>query len=863
MRENASQLVQLIPKDCPGLTVHDVTHLDALWETADLIAGPDFSINPAEAFVFGAAILLHDSAMSVAAFPGGLSAISQTLEWKDAVFAAFQTRGEPPPNDDSVANPPEEIREEILFSVLRALHARQAENLISISWESGTNGEKLKLLDDVKLRNAYGKSIGRIAHSHHWEIERLSVELREDAGIATALPNPWTLNEIKVACLLRCADAAHIDDRRAPSMLFALTKPTGISEQHWRFQNKLNKPVFKSDSLCYSSGQDFEIDDTSAWWMCFDFIGLIDRELSSSNALLQDINASKFAAGRVFGAENPLILAKQIRPKGWRPVNAEIRVSNPISVAETLGGRNLYGRSAFAPIRELIQNAVDAVRARRGLEERSVDWGQIRVLLEADCENGPRAARLHIDDNGVGMSERVMVGPLIDFGKSLWNSSLLHDELPGLQSRSFRAAGKFGIGFFSVFLLGKNVSVISRRYSSGLDDARVLEFSSIDNRPILRNAKKGELPNDFCTRISVRIEDIDELSEDASSSLLRARRRGKSSEQVTVHDILVTRVRQLIAALDINVEIEDKIAGSSYSHGSDWQNVSVDRFLDELLSGLPEEQSARLIAMHQNQLECVVDTNGSVLGRSALYVGNRGLYRSDFAVGLNHVSVGGLIYPSMGFTNFDYLGVMNGNTEVATRHHAFPEIQDEVLVDWSTIQAERMDLSKFSVPRLMDVCHQIMRLYGDPGNLPFCFAGDSFLTLSEFRTLAESSKKLHFPIYKSYDDAFYLHRSSKLTTKFFVPGAISESIVVNTEDERNIFDGDKSKNIIEDAPLFVEREELEEQLDNTGLQLLFEELDMIWECDWVMVVERRQIFKGDYYEKFKDNWVLTLNRENS
>jgi hypothetical protein len=53
MRENVSPLVSAAHIDCPGLTVHDVTHLDALWETASLIGGDNFALNPAEAFVLG------------------------------------------------------------------------------------------------------------------------------------------------------------------------------------------------------------------------------------------------------------------------------------------------------------------------------------------------------------------------------------------------------------------------------------------------------------------------------------------------------------------------------------------------------------------------------------------------------------------------------------------------------------------------------------------------------------------------------------------------------------------------------------------------------------------------------------------
>ena len=67
MRNNVSHLVSQIHRDLPGITVHDVTHLDALWIVADTIAGDSFSLTPTEAFVFGASILLHDAGMAIAA----------------------------------------------------------------------------------------------------------------------------------------------------------------------------------------------------------------------------------------------------------------------------------------------------------------------------------------------------------------------------------------------------------------------------------------------------------------------------------------------------------------------------------------------------------------------------------------------------------------------------------------------------------------------------------------------------------------------------------------------------------------------------------------------------------------------------
>jgi len=112
MREKASMLVASIEADVPGLTVHDVTHLDALWDMASLLAH-DFELNPAEAFVFGAAILLHDAGMSLAAYPNRVDDLKATMIWKD--LAAQQSN--------------QLSEKELISIVLRKLHAQKAGSL--------------------------------------------------------------------------------------------------------------------------------------------------------------------------------------------------------------------------------------------------------------------------------------------------------------------------------------------------------------------------------------------------------------------------------------------------------------------------------------------------------------------------------------------------------------------------------------------------------------------------------------------------------------------------------------------------------------------------------------------------------------
>ena len=188
----------------PELTIHDISHLDALWEVASTVAGSDFPLNPIEAYVFGAAILLHDAGLCFEAYSGGKEALRETLEWRDAYGRLSRT-----PNEMR------DLDQEADLEALRALHASQATRLAIEPWRSD-EGE-LYLIEDRELRENYGHLIGDLASSHHWDLDvvvgRLSI-LRPPASF---FDNNWVVDSLKVACMLRVADAGHMDGRRAPS----------------------------------------------------------------------------------------------------------------------------------------------------------------------------------------------------------------------------------------------------------------------------------------------------------------------------------------------------------------------------------------------------------------------------------------------------------------------------------------------------------------------------------------------------------------------------------------------------------------------------------------------------------------------
>ena len=498
-RERVAHLISTLGAELPALTVHDITHLDALWRVADQIAGADYQINPAEAFVLGGAFLLHDAAHVVAAYPRRLADIKDTVHWKD--FIAQRHGGEEPA--------PGSLSEKTaLFFVLRHLHAEQAHRLPHVEWQLPGTGEKMFLLESLELRQYYGDLIGQIASSHHWSPHRVAEVFRERIVTPPAfLPTEWQVDAMKLAFLLRTADAAHIDDQRAPWFLFALRQPSGISESHWRFQAKLGQCVRTAQGELRISGSPFAIEERTAWWLAYDTARMIDDELRAARAMLQEEGRTPFAATTVQGVETPEAFSRHVPTTGWQPVGIAPRIDDVSRVIEMLGGSKLYGDEPAMALRELLQNSIDAVRALRAIGGLDDHEGQVVVSLE-NC-GASDSFVLRVTDTGIGMSRNVLSRVLLDFGQSLWKSDRIREEWPGLASRKFDAAGQFGIGFFSVFMLGDHVTVTTRRHSRHIDDSAeqwTLSFDSgVRGRPLLRESTTDELLHRAGTRISVRI----------------------------------------------------------------------------------------------------------------------------------------------------------------------------------------------------------------------------------------------------------------------------------------------------------------------------------------------------------------------
>lgn len=702
-----------IGKDLPDFTVHDVSHIDALWEMAELIAGPDYPLNPAEAFVLGGAFLVHDLGMGLAAYPGGVDDVRKQQLWSDTIVSALRRRGGEWRDSSSFNDLPPDVEREALATVLRALHAERAEHLATASWRSTGGGETYHLIEDVELRTTYGPIIGRIAHSHWWSVDRLASEFPSDLGAPGGFSNDWTIDALKLAAILRVADASHLDERRAPGFLRALRNPVGTAEAHWVFQEKLYQPRRESDRLVFTTKSVFALGDRAAWWLCFDTLQMVDKELRQVDAMLLDARRTRFLARSVAYVDSPERLAKLIQVQGWIPVDTRIRVTAVAKLVSSLGGEQLYGPDSTVPLREIIQNGSDAVRARRLLEKRDPKWGTITVRMGQD-ESGHW---IECEDSGLGMSPRVLAGPLLDFGSSFWSSSMMHVELPGLESAGFHSTGKYGIGFFSVFMWGERIMVTSRRFDGSLDDTWILEFEQgLENRPLLRRGNREESIRDGGTRIRIWFR-----NEETFHRLLS----GEGERQRSFS----TLCARLCPTLDVGLftqEFTEPPIG--VVQASDWIEMPGTDLLRRVWrSEEPTEVEDKIFAERFGPLlRPVHDSEGNCIGR--VCITPRG-GSSTPSLGKGVVTVGGFRSGSM----YGLAGVLLGNSERAARDVGVPYVDIDALRAPLSEQVEVLQAILDDCDEQAECAAIARRLGVHTGRLTIAYGSSGWLTYGDIR----------------------------------------------------------------------------------------------------------------------------------
>ncbi len=371
-----------------------------------------------------------------------------------------------------------------------------------------------------------------LAKSHHFNID----QLRSHAFDPRLVGSPATVVHLRYcACLLRVADVLDFDPERTPPILYRHRGVSDGSAIFWRKDQELSFELQGSHIVLHARPLDaavhHAIDIT---------VRDVNRELLLSRRLADETNFQHMS-----GRDEPLphrwrmdtTVRSLITPRNdaYEYINGTFR-PNPQRMLALLGGIELYG-SHDAAVREIIQNAFDAVReqiARERLLQPELSSGETldriasahRVSLIFE-EAGPGEYRLSCQDTGTGMTRDIIHNRFLVGGISSSHEVRALERACDERGFSLGRTARFGIGVLSYFILGRYLTVHTRRSleagdpdgigwtftSGGLDD-----FGELKRRPDLQNGTEivldlredlvGPDPSAFASHLSAYLSTI-------------------------------------------------------------------------------------------------------------------------------------------------------------------------------------------------------------------------------------------------------------------------------------------------------------------------------------------------------------------
>jgi hypothetical protein len=466
LRRTSEQLAETIARDAPGFTDHSIRHMDALWSIAERILTNEEiqALSPAEAFLLASGFYLHDIGMAYAATEEGRQRLEASPEYLAVLKSTTSTQIDP------------SLRAQALAAAIRAKHAAVAIELAT----SAIPGTTQFLIEPINIRDQFGLTCGRIAASHHWSVDRLDTELGNQDRVPLAGGRSADLGF--VAAALRLIDYAHINRERAAALTRSLRPNVGEeSSKHWDAQQDIDGPERTGDELVYRSAK--ELQNVDAWWLYYEMLRGLDNEIRQVRSFLQKraVSSGRLSLIGVRGAGSPDQAAKFIETSGFLPLEIGVRASSITRLVKLLAGESLYGRNFMAPVRELVQNAVDAVLLKKAVAKSPAETAVAGLPISVSLIKEKGALVLSVRDWGIGMSQRIITDHLLTIASDYWEVQYFSD-FPG-GAKSFTPTGRFGIGFLSVFMLGEEIWVSTER--SG-DSRYQLSIHGLGRRAELR-----------------------------------------------------------------------------------------------------------------------------------------------------------------------------------------------------------------------------------------------------------------------------------------------------------------------------------------------------------------------------------------
>lgn len=435
---------KMIRDQFPMYTLHDEVHIcNVLRIMANLLGDQTGSLSRDEAAMLILAACCHDVGMSCSE-----EEKAELIDNTDRL-ARYLERNHSEYIKAYAENPDEpKLTDGMLQRYLRSIHHERSQELLEgIEWPQVLVG-KVDVDDLCRVCRSHGESV--------FDLNGLESTPSADLRFC--------------AVLLRLADILDFDTSRAPKAVYdysGLDRPEGseakISREEWQkhiasqgfdFAHIPDRQV-PYDLPYHAKCASMQIEQTVN-----SYLDWADRELSECSRLLRSYGEKKWKDFVLPGK-----IKRTIKADGYVSGQYHLTMDQD-QIMELLVGEELYSDPSVF-VRELIQNAIDAVRTRQQLDRNLPEnWKpQVNIRSWMD-EEGYHWFR--IEDNGTGMTKEIIENHFLKIGSSYYASDAFEKEKIRCKADpDYTPISRFGIGILSCFMGGEDsnrVEVSTKRF---------------------------------------------------------------------------------------------------------------------------------------------------------------------------------------------------------------------------------------------------------------------------------------------------------------------------------------------------------------------------------------------------------------
>lgn len=331
----------------------------------------------------------------------------------------------------------------------------------TVSCKSDSDNPVVQLLSEIlqPLEEDFLSDLALICKTHGEELANYIGVLKTNNPYEQSKDS--NVNLLYAAAILRTADLLHVNSERAPRTDFLLLSPKNpYSRREWGFQKSIKQIRPKSET------NKEKIVDTSIPVHRFEMIGTFknvgeySRFLEYYEYALTEIRktyeickeSQRVNKNDYFFPWDDLC-KDEIKTVNFDKYKLKFELDHD-KVFKLLIGHTLYSQ-ANVVLRELTQNAIDAVRLMTSLQKS--DSSAYTPTVRIEWNSGER--KLIVRDNGTGMTTDIIKNYLLKVGISRYRTDEFTAEHP-----DFHSISHFGIGILTCFMISEDIDIITHYY---------------------------------------------------------------------------------------------------------------------------------------------------------------------------------------------------------------------------------------------------------------------------------------------------------------------------------------------------------------------------------------------------------------